>query len=133
MPGKRRHREEEEPSVEDASARKRQLKDPDQAIRKQFEIFKDSNYTNDRGRPILPEDVESRLQEFNINECDDEEERCNEMIYEEMCELEDELCKEEVEEDEQSEEDEEGEGDDEMTEDEGSGIEEEISDREETS
>lgn len=83
--------------------------------------------------PILPEDVESPLQEFNINECDDEEERCNEMFYGEMCELEDELCKEEVEEGEQSEEDEEGEGDEEMTEDEGSDIEEEISDREEMS
>lgn len=55
MPEKRRHRgeeeeEEEEPSVEDASARKRQRQDPDKAIRKQFEIFKDSNYPNDRGK-----------------------------------------------------------------------------------
>ncbi|CAI7647557.1 unnamed protein product [Penicillium palitans] len=54
MPEKRRHRgeeeeeEEEEPSVEDASARKRQRQDPNKAIRKQFEIFKDSNYPNDR-------------------------------------------------------------------------------------
>lgn len=54
MPKKRRHREAEvEPSVEDASARKRERQDPDKAIRKQFEIFKDSNYKNDRGRCLV--------------------------------------------------------------------------------
>lgn len=82
-------------------------------------------------RPILPEVVESRLKELNLNECDDEEEKFNEMFYEEMCVLDDELCKEESEEGEQSEDDEEGEEDEEMTEDEGSDMEEEISDKEE--
>ncbi|KAJ5405069.1 hypothetical protein N7465_006353 [Penicillium sp. CMV-2018d] len=82
-------------------------------------------------RPILPEDVESRLEDLNINECDDDEERCNEMFYQEMRDLDDELCKEEGEEGEQSEADEEA--DEEMTEDEGTDIEEEMSDREETS
>ncbi|OQD62127.1 hypothetical protein PENPOL_c013G00665 [Penicillium polonicum] len=114
MPGKRRHREEEEPSVEDAN----------QPVPGMI----DSYFT-----PILSEDVESRLQEFNINECDDEEERCNEMSYGEMCDLDDELCKEEGEEGEQNEEEEEGEGYEETMEDEGSDIEEEITDKEEMS
>ncbi|KAJ5956199.1 hypothetical protein N7501_010478 [Penicillium viridicatum] len=87
-----RHREEEEPSVEDASARN----------------------VNDK-TPTKPSGNNPRFSKIPITQTT------------EMCDLDDEFCKEEGEEGEQSEEDEEG--DEEMTEDEGSDIEEEMSDR----
>ncbi|KAJ5604045.1 hypothetical protein N7537_007001 [Penicillium hordei] len=51
--------------------------------------------------------------EFNINECDDEKERCNRLFYEEMCDLDHEQCKEgeERKQTEEDEEDEKGEED----------------------
>lgn len=56
-------------------------------------------------RPILPDDVESQLQELTIDEygedyCDKDNEKWDQLFYE-MCNMDDELCEETEEEEEE--------------------------------